>query len=156
MKKALLVLVIALAAGLAAFCVMRSYQQKERSGVMLDSMPELAWLRSDLKLSDAQFAEVSRLHAAYRPECEKMCMEIAGARHELEAATLRNREMNAEVQAAIQKHAETRARCRQAMLRHMYETAALLDADQASRYLETMLPYAMDDAGAGAATHGSH
>jgi len=156
MKKALIVLLIAIAAGLAAFCVMRSYQQKERSGVMLDSMPELAWLRTDLHLSDAQFAEVSRLHAAYRPKCEEMCMEIAKARHELEAATLQNRAMNAEMQVAIQKHADTRARCQQAMLQHMYETAAVLDAGQAKRYLETMLPYAMDDAGAGAGSHDSH
>jgi hypothetical protein len=156
MKKALIVVVIAIAAGLAAFCVMRSYQQKERNGVMLDSMPELTWLRADLKLSDAQFAEVSRLHAAYRPKCEAMCMEIAKARHDLEATTLRNREMSAEVQAAIQKHAETRARCRQEMLRHMYETAAVLDASQSARYLETMLPFAMDDVGAGAGNHESH
>jgi hypothetical protein len=156
MKKAFFVMVMAIAAGLVAFCVMRSYQQKERNGVMLDSMPELAWLRTDLKLSDAQFAEVSRLHAAYRPKCEEMCMEIAKARHDLEATTLRNREMNAEVQAAVQKHADTRARCRQAMLQHMYETAAVLDASQATRYLETMLPYAMDDAGAGADKLHSH
>ncbi len=157
MKKALVVLLMALVAGLAAFCVMRSYQQKKsHSGVMLDAMPELAWLRTELHLSEQQFAEVSRLHAAYRPKCEEMCMEIAKARHELEAATLRNRGMNAEVEAAIRKHADTRAKCRQEMLRHMYETAALLDADQAARYLQTMLPFAMDDAGAGAGDHESH
>jgi hypothetical protein len=156
MKRVVLVLLVAVIAGLAAFFWMRSYQRPERNGVMLDSMPELAWLRTDLKLSEQQFAEVSRLHAAYRPQCEKMCMEIAGAREKLEAAILRNRGMNDEVQAAIRKHAETRAKCRQAMLNHMYETAAVLDANQAGQYLKTMLPFVMDDAEAGAGSHGSH
>ena len=151
-----MVLMVAVVAGLIAFWWAWSSQPLKRNGVMLDATPELAWLRTDLKLSEQQFAEVSRLHAAYRPQCEKMCMEIAGAREELEAAILRNRGMNDEVQAAIRKHAETRAKCRQAMLNHMYETAAVLDAAQASQYLKTMLPFVMDDAEAGAGSHGSH
>ena len=32
--------------------------------MLLDSIPELAWLRVDLKLSDAQFAKASELHVA--------------------------------------------------------------------------------------------
>lgn len=153
MKKALLLLVVAFVSGLAAFYFMRSYKLADRGGVMLDSMPELAWVRTELKLTDEQFAKVSQLHADYRPRCEEMCRQIAEARADLEAIALKSREVGPDLQAAIRQHAETRERCRQAMFRHMYDTAAVLDEDQAARYLETMLPFATDHAAAAGTRH---
>ena len=144
MKRALILLAIAVVAGVAAFCFTRSHKMAERQELRLDAMPELAWIRTDLKLSDEQFAKVSELHSAYRPRCMEMCGRISQAHEKVEAAARSGGSMTPELKAAIQEHAETHAQCQQAMLKHIYETAAVLDKEQAARYLETMLPFALD------------
>jgi hypothetical protein len=144
MKKGLLILVLALAAGVLAFWVTRSHQQADRQAVLLDSMPELAWLRVELKLTDDQFATASALHVAYRPTCEVMCRNIAQAHARLETLARGGRGMSPELTAAIHDHARVHAECQQKMLEHLYQTAGLLDDKQAARYLETMVPHALD------------
>lgn len=144
MKKGLLMLLIALVAGAAAFWVMRSRQPHDHQTVLLDSMPELAWLRGELNLSDDQFAQASALHAAYRPECALMCRRIAETRTRMEALAQGTRAMTPELAEAIREHALVRAECQQKMLGHLYQTARLLNDRQAARYLEKVLPHALE------------
>ena len=144
MKKGAYILAIALLAGVIAFCVMRSHKIAESRGNLLDSMSELAWVRKDLALTDAQFSKVSELHAAYRPKCMAMCRSISEAHEKMEALARKDRKLTPEFDEAIREHAAIHAECQRAMLRHLYETAGVLDASQASRYLETMIPYALD------------
>ena len=148
MNKGLLILALTLVAGVLAFWSMRTCKMAERNEVLLDSMSELTWVRSELKLTDAQFAKVSELHAAYRPKCVEMCRQIAEARGKVDALAKASRGVTPDLEAALREHAETQAGCQQAMLKHIYETAATLDPDQAKRYLETMLAMALDS------THG--
>lgn len=144
MKKGLLILVLALAAGAAAFVIARSHRQSVHGEVLLDTMPELDWLRTELKLSDVQFQRASELHTGYRPICEKMCHNITEAHVKLEALAQTSRGITPELTAAIQHHARVHAECQMKMLEHLYQTAALLDDKQAARYLETMIPHALD------------
>jgi hypothetical protein len=144
MKKGLLIILFALAAGVLAFYVTRSHQQADRKEVLLDSMPELAWLRVELKLTDAQFAKASALHAAYRPTCVEMCRHIAEAHAKLESLSQAGRTMTPELETAIRDHARVHAECQQRMLEHLYQTANLFDEQQAVRYLATMVPNALD------------
>ena len=144
MKKGLLILILALATGIATFFLTRAHQQVQSKEVLLDSMPELTWLRSELNLSDAQFQKVSDLHAAYRPHCAEMCRRISEAQTRLEAIAHATRDITPELDQAIQEHARVRADCRRHMLEHLYQTAAVMDKQQASRYLETVLPAALD------------
>jgi len=144
MKKGLFILILALAAGAAAFVVARSHRQAAHNEILLDSMPELTWLRTELKLTVAQFRQASELHNAYRPVCEQMCRNITEAHTELGNLAQTGRGMNPELTAAIQHHARVHAECQEKMLEHLYQTAALLDDKQAARYLETMIPHALD------------
>ncbi len=144
MKKGLLFLVLAIAAGVASFYITRTHQQSAQKEVLLDSLPELAWLRVDLKLTDDQFAKASALHLAYRPTCVTMCRNITEAQTRLDTLARSARGMTPELEAAIQEAARVHAQCRTKMLEHLYQTAALLDDKQAARYLETMLPHALD------------
>ena len=144
MKKGLIVLVVALLAGIAAFLVARSHQRSSNSAVLLDTLPELAWLRTELKLSDEQFRKASELHNAYRPTCAEMCRNITDAHGKLETFARMGRGMTPELNAAIQNHARVHAECQAKMLEHLYQTAALLDEKQATRYLEAMIPHALD------------
>ncbi len=144
MKKGLVFLLVALAVGVAAFFITRSHQQSVHKEVLLDSLPELAWLRVDLKLTDDQFAKASELHIAYRPTCVEMCRNIAAAQTRLDSLARSARGMTPELETAIQESARVHAQCRTKMLEHLYQTASLLDDKQAARYLQKMVPLALD------------
>lgn len=144
MKKWFIFLAVALIAGGVAFTLMRSHKVAERQALMRDCLPELAWVRTDLKLTDAQLAQVSSLHTAYLPQCMEMCRKISAARSKVTWAANHSSQVGAELETAIREHAETQAQCQQAMLRHLYETAALLNKDQSARFLETMIPEALE------------
>ena len=150
MKKGLLILVLALAVGVTAFFLTHSRQMKEHREVMLDSMPELAWLRKNLSLTDEQFGKVSALHSDYRPQCAEMCLRIAKAQAQLETMAADARGMTPELAQAIQNNAQVRAECRRHMLEHLYQTAAVMDERQASRYLDIVLPAVLDSPTCGA------
>ncbi|MCX6866315.1 MAG: hypothetical protein NTV46_08900 [Verrucomicrobia bacterium] len=144
-----MVIILAAAIGIAAYQITRTHQQSEHKEVLLDAMPELAWLRGELKLTDAQFAKASALHAAYRPKCAAMCRSIAQAQARLETLARGGRGMSPELAEAIREHARVQAECQQKMLEHLYQTADLLDDRQAAKYLETVLPHALDSSGGG-------
>ncbi|MDB6108864.1 MAG: hypothetical protein JWR69_614, partial [Pedosphaera sp.] len=38
--------------------------------------PELGWLKEEFHVSDAEFARISGLHAAYQSHCAEMCRRI--------------------------------------------------------------------------------
>jgi len=144
MKRSVLVFAIAIIAGVAAFCLIRTQIAAKPQNVLLDSMPELAWVKSELKLSDEQFAKVSSLHAAYRPKCMEMCGKIAAAHEKVEDMIRENPEVTPELERAIHEHAAIHADCQQAMLVHIFQTASVLDQKQAALYMKEMLPYALD------------
>lgn len=147
MKRGLFLLIAAVLAGVVAFYAMRMHKGEAHhhgSGVALDTMPELEWLKSELHLTDEQFARVRELHVAYRPKCVEMCRRIAQAHGRIEALAAANREITPEYRAALKEHADIHVECQEEMLQHLYGTAATLTEDQARRYLEAMLPFAMD------------
>ncbi|WP_052573331.1 periplasmic heavy metal sensor [Haloferula sp. BvORR071] len=144
MKKPLLVFLFLLLAGAAAFCLTRSVRSTSHKGALLDKMPELAWVRTELGLSDEQLAKVSELHAAYRPKCEAMCQRILEAHQKLDHLAAKDQGITDELKAAIREHADIHAECQEAMLKHLYETAGQMDSRQAAKYLKAMLPYALD------------
>jgi hypothetical protein len=107
-----------------------------------------------LQLSDEQFAKATALHVAYRPVCEEMCDRIARAHASLESLARGGRGITPELAEAIRHHARVHAECQQKMLEHLYQTADLLDERQAARFLESMVPHALDSAGSG--SQGTH
>lgn len=152
MKRGLLIIMLALAAGGATFWVTRSHQQTTHQQVLLDSMPELAWLKGELNLNNEQFAKAIALHAGYRPRCVAMCRNIAAARAKMEFLARTSHGMTPELAAALREHARVQAECRQRMLEHLYQTAALMDEKQAARYLEKVLPLALNSDNSGSAS----
>ena len=156
MKKLVTLGCVAVLAGGAAFFLMRTHKLAATGGPLLDTLPELAWVRTDLGLTDAQFTKVSALHVAYRPKCVEMCQNISLAHAKLDVLSHSAHAVTPGLEAAIREHAEVHAQCQAAMMKHLYETAATLDAQQASRYLETMLPFVLDFAPSGSECPHSH
>jgi hypothetical protein len=144
MKNLIFILGASLLAGVAAFSLMRSHKASAAKGPLLDSLPELAWVKTELNLSEEQFAKVTALHVAYRPKCVEYCQNIMAAHEKLIRLTSRDREVTPELAAAIREHAEVHAKCQHEMLEHLYKTAAVMNERQASRYLQVMLPFALD------------
>ena len=147
MKKGVLVFMVALLAGMVAFCAVRWQKAGHHhtgKGIAVNSMPELVWLKQDLELSEEQFSRVRELHVAYSPGCAEMCRRIAEAHKKIEAFAASTREITPEYKAALREHADIHVECQEAMLKHLYQTAATLNPQQAERYLKTMLPFAMD------------
>lgn len=148
MKKGVGILVLAIVAGIGAFYAMRWHKgwHASQPTMLMDTMPELDWLKSELHLSDSQFEKVTTLHKEYRPTCQKLCCNIAMARQKVDALTASSHDMTPELSAALKDYARVRAECQEAMLRHLYQTAAVLDPAQARQYLDTMVPFAFDTA----------
>lgn len=144
MKKALLPILLAIAGGMLAYYLMRSHRLAARDEVLLDSLPELTWVKTDLKATDAQFEKLVEMHRAYRPKCVELCRRITAAHEKVEDLARKSRTMTPELDAALREHATTHAECQQAMLKHIYQTAALLDPAPSSRYIETVLPIALE------------
>ncbi|MFN0129980.1 MAG: Spy/CpxP family protein refolding chaperone [Verrucomicrobiales bacterium] len=143
----MVILLAALAAGLVAFGVMRWHKAAGHShghGVALHAMPELSWLRDELNLSEEQFIKVRDLHAAYRPKCVELCRRISEAHKKIESFASSHRVITPDYKAALDEHATIHVECQEAMLNHLYETAGMLTPEQSKRYLETMLPFALD------------
>jgi hypothetical protein len=157
MKRGLVILITAVLLGVGMYfgsqrllksCTCEgSTQMPVESGSLL---PELEWLRVSLQLSGPQFEKVRLLHLAYQPKCAELCTRIQHSDHALVEASARSRAMTAEVTQLLQERASLTQECQQAMLQHVYETAACMTPEQADKYLKIVLPQVLGPA------HASH
>lgn len=155
MKKGIFTLIAALLAGILAFYLTREQVSPASHPVLLDSLPELNWLRTDLKLTDEQFSKVEKLHRDYRPECLSMCKRIAESKEAVARLANEQNGMSDDLAKAIENHGTVIAACQRSMLAHLYQTAALMDEQQARRYLDATIPLALDSIH-GSTTTASH
>jgi Spy/CpxP family protein refolding chaperone len=146
MKRGLLIFFVALFVGAVSFIAARKQccctidegtTTTHDGGTML---PELAWLRHELKLTDTQFEKVREMHLAYRPICEELCMKVAASRRKVQVLAKVGNNISPEVEAALQEQATVQVECQKAMLKHLHSTAAVMAPDQARQYLDAMLP----------------
>ncbi|MBL9209558.1 MAG: hypothetical protein JNL92_03770 [Opitutaceae bacterium] len=104
----------------------------------------LAWLRTDFRLDDAQFAAIQKLHLAYSTVCERHCeaiQEAALQRNALRATPGTDAEALA---AADRRLEELRRVCESAIAAHVREVAAQMAPEQGRRYLALVLPRIAD------------
>lgn len=148
MKKGLLILLAALLIGIGVFfCTREMLLQVDEQSVPTvhgTRLPELKWLRHSLELTDAQFQEVSRLHLAYLPTCERLCARV----RESDAKVLHlgltpGTTVSAELATALRERGQIAVECQETLLRHIHEIAACMDAVQAAKYRSYMIPHAL-------------
>ena len=135
MKKGILILVVGLALAAAAygcayFVCTSSVRNLERSG-----KPELAWLKEEFSVSDAEFKRIADLHAAYLPQCAEMCRKIDAQNQQLRNLLAATNQITPQIQAAIEETSRLRAECQSNMLRHFYEVSRTMPPEQGRRYL---------------------
>jgi Heavy-metal resistance len=138
MKRGLLILAAFLA--IAAVGYGLYYQGATAPARALLSRPqsEMEWLRQEFHLSDAQFAKVQALHAAYVPKCDEMCRKIMEANARLEELVSQNNRLSPEIAAAFDRAMAVQADCRKQILAHLYEVSAQMDPAEGRRYFALM------------------
>jgi len=164
MKRGLIILIVAVMLGVGTYfgsqlmlkpCACENTTQMPVENGSL--LPELEWLRHSLHLTDPQFAKVQALHLAYQPRCAELCMRIQHSDQVLQAAASSSRTVTDDVVKLLRERASLTQECQQAMLQHVYETAACMTPEQADSYLKLVLPHVLGAAHLRAvAVHASH
>lgn len=136
MKKAGLILLAGLVLSTAAFSGFYYFGTASCRALASDPQPELAWLKKEFKLSDAEYARITKLHEAYLPQCAQRCMRIAEENQKLEQLLSQSSSVTPEIQSVLVERAKTRADCEAEMLNHFLEVSRTMPPEQGSRYLQ--------------------
>ncbi len=124
-------LAAALLAGSAAY-----YAGTSSCRSMEDSKtPELAWLKAEFHLSDAEFARISQLHESYLTACAERCRMVDEKNMELRELLAQTNTVTPEIAQALSEAAQLRADCQKEMLRHFYEVSRTMPPEEGQRYL---------------------
>ncbi len=136
MKRAGLVLIIGLAAGIAAFAGFYLAGTATSRELLRQPQPELAWLKHEFNLSEPEFTRIVELHEAYMPGCAERCRRIEEQTSRLNQLLATIPEVTPEVEAVMALRAKMRAQCEAEMLKHFLEVSRTMPAEQGQRYLE--------------------
>ena len=128
--------VVASAAAILAMCYFAA--ARVRASQSTSATDELAWLRAEFKLSDAEMARVRQLHDGYMPKCEEMCARIAAKNRELDEVLDASPQFTPVIERKLAEVAALRAECQGHMLRHYYEVSHAMPPAQGARYLAQM------------------
>ena len=140
-----LITTLAILATLAAVTCFATYRLSGDPTVKaaVEKRDAMEWLRTDFRLTDAQFAKIKQLHDSYSIVCEKHCMDImdaARARDELRKTSTDV----AAVAAANKRVEELRRICETAIAAHVRQCAAEMSPESRDRYLALVLPKIAD------------
>jgi Spy/CpxP family protein refolding chaperone len=135
MKSAIVILAAGLVLCAAAFCGFYYAGTAPHRGLRHEQTPELAWLKNEFKLSDAEWSRITKLHEAYQPHCEAMCQRIEEQNAKLRKLLVSGSAMTTEIEAAVAEAAKLRGECQRDMLRHFLEVSQTMPPEQGRRYL---------------------
>ncbi len=130
--KIMMVMVVGVAAALAVYFGAMHLCARQAAGP-----DELAWLRREFGLNEAQMRSIRELHDGYLPKCQEMCAEIAKKRKETEASLVEPRDP-ALTEKKLVELGTLRAQCQAQMLRHFEEVSRAMPPEQGRRYLAEM------------------
>jgi hypothetical protein len=135
MKRGTLILCLGLIVAAAAYaCVYFACTSPARQ-LQQSARPELAWLKEEFKLSDAEFKRVSELHDAYLPQCRETCRSIDAQNVELQKLLAAATNMTPEIERALANASRLRAECQTMMFRHFFQVSQTMPPDEGRRYL---------------------
>jgi hypothetical protein len=135
MRKGALILLLGLLVAATAFCGFYYLGTASYRSILSQPEPELAWLKQEYHLSDAEFARISRLHAAYLPQCRVRCQRIAQLNARLQQLLATATTVTPEIKSLLAERATTRAECESEMLEHFLQVSRTMPPEQGQRYL---------------------
>ncbi|HVV70068.1 MAG TPA: periplasmic heavy metal sensor, partial [Verrucomicrobiae bacterium] len=130
MKKAVLILVGGLLVSTAAFAGFYYLGTAPCRALLNQPQPELAWLKQEFGLSDAELDRITKLHEAYLPQCAQRCQRIAEQNEKLEQLLSQSSSVTPEIRELLAARAQTRAECEAEMLKHFLEVSRTMPPEQ--------------------------
>lgn len=108
---------------------------KEHAAALAGPEPELAWLKAEFQLPEAEFARICRMHEAYLAGCAERCRIIDQKNHELRRLLAGTNTVTGAIEQNLLASAQLRAECQKQMLLHFYEVSRTMPPEQGRRYL---------------------
>ncbi|WP_078813561.1 hypothetical protein [Prosthecobacter debontii] len=144
----------ALLLGIIAFLVARGVLNHQRQknfaqnihALEQDTPALLAWMKTDLGLTDDEFARECRIHDEHMVEYRRLCDEMQASRERLKTALQESQNLSDEGQAAAIKDYEDHFEaCERAVIQHVKHVAAAMNPKAGQTYLTMMLPHLFPD-----------
>jgi hypothetical protein len=135
MSKGAAILLAGLALCAAAFCGVYYRGTAPMRALMSAPQPELAWLKREFNLSEAEFARISRLHQAYMPQCRERCSRVEQQTERLGQLLAHADAVTPEISNLLAERARIRAECETEMLKHFLAVSRTMPPEQGRRYL---------------------
>jgi hypothetical protein len=135
MKKSSVILLSGMAGCIAAFALFYLAGTASSRELMREPQPELAWLKKEFNLADAEYARIVALHQAYLPQCAERCRRIEELNTKLRQLVAASPSVTPEIQAVMAERAKMRADCEAEMLKHFLEVSRTMPPEQGRRYL---------------------
>ena len=135
MKKSVAILLLGLVLSTAAFAGLYYFGTASSRNLLRQPQPELAWLKKEFHLSDAEFARISQMHEAYLPQCRERCLRIAEQDRQLQELLAGATNVTPEIENLLLNRAKMRANCEAEMLKHFLAVSRTMPPEQGRRYL---------------------
>ena len=135
MKRGLLILALGVVGAVVAFCCVYLMGTATPRALMQSAQPELAWLKHEFSLGDAEFKRITELHAGYLPQCKERCLRIDELNDKLSNALATATQVTPDIETVLKERAQIRATCQSEMLKHFFEVSRTMPPEQGKRYL---------------------
>ena len=135
MRRGILILVLGVVVAAIAYCCFYVMGTATPRALMQSAQPELAWLKHEFNLGDAEFTRISQLHAGYLPQCMERCRRIDQLNDKLSKTLATATQVTPEVEQMLGERAQMRASCQADMLKHFFEVSRTMPPEQGQRYL---------------------
>ena len=134
MKRLILIVLVAVAAGLAAFGLTRRMAPTPEPG------DELLWLVSEFRLNAEQARQIEALHAAYEPVCIRHCAQIFAVRTQLAELEQDGERDSPAYRDGCEQMERLVEACGTSTRAHLQQVAAVMPPAEAKRYLALVEP----------------
>jgi len=135
MKRGLLILALGVVGAAIAYCCVYLMGTAAPRALMRSAQPELAWLKHEFNLTEAEFNRISELHAGYLPQCKERCRRIDELNENLTTVLATATQVTPEIEKMLNERAQMRAMCQAEMLKHFFAVSRTMPAEQGGRYL---------------------
>ena len=129
----LTVAIAALVASALSFGMARWFASR-RSQPALPTLHDVAWLKRDLTLTDAQTRAVTALETGFQKQFDQLCAAHCAARFELGVELAKANPDLPRAKACVERMNKAQADAEHATLEHILKVRAVLSNDQARRY----------------------
>lgn len=132
-RKWIIPFVIAVAAGVAAYGIMRN-TVSDRAGLSIDRLQDVSFLARELRLNAAQASEIRSLHVSLGEKLDDCCMRHCAARARLGQALAANTNGSAQADIVLEEMCRAYEQSERATLNHIRAVRAVLNAEQKRRF----------------------